>query len=209
MYRLFNGRRIEPLCCYKIKKIPQKKINEKIKHNNTVSFFLYRVNAQDKLYSKEAKISFYSKTAMENIDAVNNKGLCFWNTVTGELEFSVLIKGFQFNSALMQEHFNENYMESDKFPKAVFKGVLVVATSFSLQANGTYNVSAEGMLTIHGVSKKISVPVNITSKNGRFSASTNFRVLVKDYNISIPAVVADKIDKQISISVSAPAFKKL
>jgi len=161
------------------------------------------------LYSKEAKISFYSKTAMENIDAVNNKGLCFWNTVTGELEFSVLIKGFQFNSALMQEHFNENYMESDKFPKAVFKGVLVVATSFSLQANGTYNVSAEGMLTIHGVSKKISVPVNITSKNGRFSASTNFRVLVKDYNISIPAVVADKIDKQISISVSAPAFKKL
>ena len=57
--------------------------------------------------------------------------------------------------------------------------------------------------------KKISVPVNITSKNGRFSASTNFRVLVKDYNISIPAVVADKIDKQISISVSAPAFKKL
>ena len=110
--------------------------------------------AQSKLYSKDARVSFFSKTAMENIDAQNNKALCIWDTGSGQLEFSVLIKGFEFDRALMQEHFNENYMESDKFPKAVFKGVLVVATSFSLQANGTYNVSAEGMLTIHGVSKK-------------------------------------------------------
>ncbi len=172
-------------------------------------FFLYGVNAQDKLYSKEAKVSFYSKTAIENIDAVNNKGLCIWNTVSGELEFSVLIKGFQFNRALMQEHFNENYMESDKFPKAVFKGVLNSGKPISLQTNSNYSMNAEGILTIHGVSKKISIPVNIIAKSGSVSANTNFQVLVKDYNISIPAIVADKIDKKISIAVSVPAFKKL
>lgn len=172
-------------------------------------FFLHGVNAQDKLYSKDAKVSFHSKTAMENIDAVNNKGLCIWNTATGELEFSVLIKGFQFDRALMQEHFNENYMESDKFPKAVFKGTLNSEKSLSLQKSNTYQVNAEGMLTIHGVSKKISVPVNIISKDGIISANTNFQVLVKDYGISIPAIVANKIDKQISISTSVPAFKKL
>ncbi len=192
-----------------MKKKPQKISMKKLSIIIWFLFFLNGVNAQDKLYSKEAKVSFYSKTAMENIDAVNNKGLCIWNTGTGELEFSVLIKGFKFDRALMQEHFNENYLESDKFPKAIFKGVLNSGKPLSVQTNSNYNVNAEGIMTIHGVSKKISVPVNIISNNGTISANTNFRVLVKDYNISIPAIVADKIDKQINIAVSVPAFKKL
>ena len=172
-------------------------------------FFQTAVYAQAKLYSKEAKISFFSKTALENIVAQNNKALCVWDTASGQFEFSVLIKGFEFDRALMQEHFNENYMESDKFPKAFFKGKLKSDKSVFLQNENSYSASADGILTIHGVSKQISVPVNITGKNGLISSKANFSVLLADYKISVPSIVADKINQRINISVLVPAYKKL
>ena len=165
--------------------------------------------AQSKLYSKDARVSFFSKTAMENIDAQNNKALCIWDTGSGQLEFSVLIKGFEFDRALMQEHFNENYMESDKFPKASFKGNMVTDKKLLLQANTNFTSQATGTLTIHGVSKQITVPVNFIIKNGKISSQVNFTVQPPDYKISIPAIVADKINKQIKISVSVPEYKNL
>jgi len=172
-------------------------------------FFKTTVHAQSKLYCKEAKISFFSKTAMENITAQNNKALCVWDTASGQFEFSVLIKGFEFDKALMQEHFNENYMESDKFPKAFFKGKLKTDKPILLQTENSYSATAEGILTIHGVSKQLSVPVTIISKNGVISTKANFYVLLTDYKITVPSIVADKINKRINISVLVPAYKNL
>ena len=167
------------------------------------------MHAQSKLYSNEAKISFFSKTVLENIVAENKRALCVWDTATGKLEFSVLIKGFEFDRALMQEHFNENYMESDKYPKAFFKGIIKNGKPFQLQTDNSYTVNAEGILTIHGVSKQVTVPVTISSKNGKISSAAGFTVLLSDYNISVPSIVSDKISKEISISVSVPVYQKL
>lgn len=181
-----------------------------MKKTTLIIFLLFvqlSIYAQVRLYSKEAKISFFSKTAMENIVAQNNKALCIWDTASGKFEFSVLIKGFEFDRALMQEHFNENYMESDRFPKAGFKGVLIAEKPIAYQTNNTYKVRAEGILTIHGVSKQVSLPANITVNNGIISSKADFTVLLSDYKITVPAIVADKINKQISISVFVPSYK--
>ncbi len=167
------------------------------------------IKAQNRLYSNDAKISFFSKTALENIEAENKRALCVWDTATGKLEFSVLIKGFEFDRALMQEHFNENYMESDKFPKAFFKGTLKSDKPMKLLMDNSYMAKADGMLTIHGVTKQVSVLVTISSKNGKISSAAVFSVLLSDYNISIPTIVADKINKSIRIAVAVAEYKKL
>ena len=112
--------------------------------------------AQTKLFTKTGTISFKSKTALENIEAVNNKVLSVWETATGNIEFSLLIKGFEFDRALMQEHFNENYLESDKYPKAVFKGVVENSKNILLTANNNYPVNVTGALTMHGITKQIT-----------------------------------------------------
>ena len=174
-----------------------------------IHFVCNSMYAQTKLYTKEAKVSFFSKTAMENIDAQNNRALCIWDTTTSQLEFSVLIKGFEFDRALMQEHFNENYMESDKFPKATFKGKMLVDKKLLQQIDNDFKAQATGILTIHGVAKPVVVPVNISIKKGIMSCSVNFKVQPADYKISIPAIVADKINKEISISILVPAYKNL
>ena len=109
----------------------------------------------------------------------------------------------------MQEHFNENYMESDKYPKAVFKGVIENSTNISLTTDNTINTKVNGMLTMHGVTKQISIPAIIKIKNKEVSATTGFAVLLEDYNIKIPAVVAEKISNKINIQISIPAYKQL
>ena len=152
-------------------------------------------------FTKNGKISFFSKTAMENIDAVNNQVVSVINTQTGDMAFSVLINGFLFKKALMQEHFNENYMESTKYPKATFKGNIGDLSKMNFTKDGTYAVTVAGDLTLHGVTKKVSVPGNITVKGGKFSAAATFNVLLADYNISIPSVVQNNISKTIEIKV--------
>jgi len=125
------------------------------------------------------------------------------------LEFSVLIKGFEFDRALMQEHFNENYMESDKYPKAVFKGKLIADKKLIVETNSNFTTEVSGTLTIHGVSRQITVPVETRLVNGVISARANFKVTPQDYKISIPAIVADKINKTISIAISVPRYSSL
>ena len=165
--------------------------------------------AQSKLYTKTGSISFKSKTAIQDIEALNTKVLSVWETASGNIEFSLLIKGFQFEKALMQEHFNENYMESDKYPKAVFKGVIENSKNISLTTDNIINTKVNGALTMHGITKQISIPAIIKIKNKEVSATTNFAVLLDDYNIKIPAVVAEKISNKINIQISIPAYKQL
>lgn len=151
--------------------------------------------------TKNGKISFFSKTSIENIDAVNNQAVSVLNTQTGDIAFSVLITGFLFKKALMQEHFNENYMESQKFPKSSFKGSVTDITKVNFKKDGTYNVTVTGDLSLHGETNKVTVPATIQVKGKSIIGSTAFNVSVDDYKITIPKVVENNISKTIAITV--------
>ncbi len=157
-------------------------------------------NAQSYL-TKNGKISFFSKTDIENIDAVNNQAVSVITPQTGSIAFSVLITGFLFKKALMQEHFNENYMESAKYPKASFKGTITDLTKVNFTTDGTYNVSVTGDLNIHNVSNKVTVPAVIVVKGGKVSANATFKVKLEDYKITVPKLVESNISKTIEIKV--------
>lgn len=165
--------------------------------------------AAQKVFTKNGNISFFSTAPMENITADNNQVMSVLNTQTGDLQFSVLIKGFHFKKSLMEEHFNENYMESDKFPKSTFKGLITDVSKISFTKDGSYNVAVSGDLTIHGVTKKVTTPGTITVKSGNITASSKFNIRLADYNISIPGLVKDKIAETIEITVSCSYDQKM
>ena len=158
------------------------------------------INAQSYL-TKNGKISFFSRTDIENIDAVNNQAVSVITPQTGSIAFSVLITGFLFKKALMQEHFNENYMESAKYPKAGFKGTITDVSKVNFTADGSYNVSVTGDLNIHNVTNKVTVPAVIVVKDGKVSANATFKVKLEDYKISVPKIVEGNISKTIEIKV--------
>ena len=159
------------------------------------------LQAQDKFYTKTGRIEFYSKAPLEDIEAKNKTVAAILDTKSGALQFSVLMKGFEFPKALMQEHFNENYVESDKYPKAEFRGTIINNSSVNYTADGTYPAQVSGKLTIHGVTREIKTTGTIKVDGGQIDASSVFNVLVSDYNIKIPAVVKDKISKTIKVAV--------
>jgi YceI-like domain len=177
--------------------------------NTLVIFLQFCTNAQTKLFTKTGNISFFSKTNIENISARNNKVLAVWELASGKIEFSVLMKGFEFEKALMQEHFNEDYVESDKYPKAILKAVMENSNTILLTIDKIYSVKVNGTLTMHGVTKPVSTTATIKVKDGVASATAGLPILLADYNIKIPAVLADNINKKIDISISIPAFKSL
>jgi len=160
------------------------------------------ISAQ-KFFTRTGKVSFYSDTPMEKIEARNKSANCVLDATTGKLEFSVLVKGFQFEKALMQEHFNENYMESNTFPKAMFKGQILNYKKPDMTKNGRNNVEVEGELTIHGVTQKVKTGAVLEVQSGKLMASAEFNVAVADYKIAIPSLVKDKIAKNVKISVDA------
>ena len=160
-------------------------------------------SAQDKYYTKTGKIRFdaTSPKSPENVDAINKSVICVLDTKTGNLQFSVLMKGFEFERALMQEHFNENYVESNKFPKAEFKGAITNNNAVNYAKDGVYPVKVSGQLTMHGETKAIETSGTVTIKNGKINALAEFAVLLADYKITIPQLVADKVAKTATIKV--------
>ena len=159
-------------------------------------------------FTKNGRISFFSKTSLENISADNNQVISVLNVSTGTLEFSVLNNAFNFPKAKMQEDFNDNYIESNKYPKSTFKGNITDISNISSLKDGSFQVNVKGDLTIHGVSKSISTPATITIKDGKISSTSSFTVLLKDYNIKVPAIVTNKIAESIEITVSCNYEKK-
>ena len=168
-----------------------------------VGFVLFAtiVNAQDRYFTKTGKIDFYSKAALEDIQAKNKTVTAVLDSKSGAMQFEVQMKGFEFEKKLMQEHFNENYVESDKYPKADFKGVVANNAAVNYAKDGTYNVTVKGKLTIHGVTKDVEAPGTIKLNDGKVDAASTFNIKLSDYNISIPAVVKDKISNSIKINV--------
>ena len=165
-------------------------------------------NAQDRYITRSAKVHFFSKTDMENIEAVNTKGTCVVDFKTGQIEVAVLMKAFEFEKELMMEHFNENYVESDKFPKSTFKGTIADIGSVDFGKNGNYPVKIKGQLTLHGITKDVLADGSFEVKEGKLSGKSSFIITLADYKIVVPSVVKDNISKTIKIDISA-AFEKM
>ncbi len=165
-------------------------------------FTFWSLNAQ-KYFTKEGKVNFDSSTGIEKIAAVNTKATSVVDFASGAIEWGVLVKAFKFEKALMQEHFNENYMESNKYPKATFKGKIDNAASIKLDKDGTYNVVVKGTLDMHGVAKPVTANATFVVKGGAISATSKIKVLLADYNVTIPSVVKESISKEVTISIAA------
>jgi hypothetical protein len=176
-----------------------------------LSLFLFGItaaSAQTKYFSRNGEISFYSEAPLEQIEAHNTSANSVLDAATGQIEFAVLMKAFGFEKALMEEHFNENYVESGKYPKSTFKGKVENISEADLSKDGKYKVKISGQLTLHGVTKDVSTSGVIEVKNGNVNATSEFSILLDDYQIVIPKLVKDKISNEVKITVSIP-YQKL
>lgn len=158
--------------------------------------------SQELYQSKSSNIRFFSSTSMENIEANNKHSVSIINMTNLDVYIKIPVEKFSFANALMQEHFNEKYMESDKYPHAVFKGKILNPDSIDLNKNGTYKVKAEGTLNIHGVSKKRIIDCTFTRKDGQISIESTFKVLLTDHNIEVPQLLFEKIAEVIDVFVT-------
>jgi polyisoprenoid-binding protein YceI len=160
-----------------------------------------------KFTTKTGHISFFSTTPLENIEAHNYKAQSVLDLTKGTLDFAVLIKSFEFEKALMQQHFNEEgYMNSDKFPNAVFKGTIVDFAKLDLTQNGSHNVKVTGDLTMHGVTKSITADGKVHVKGGVYGAFSEFYVKLADFGISVPGGAGAKIAEKIKVTVDVQRY---
>ncbi len=166
----------------------------------TIFAFAITTNAQQ-FITKNGKISFYSDGPLEKIEAHNSQVNSALNTETGAIVFKVLMKSFIFEKALMQEHFNENYVESDKFPNPTLKGKVTNAKDIDFSKDGKYEGEIEGELIIHGISKKVKEKGTFTVSKKAIHGESKFMVKLADYDISIPGAVTGKIAEEIEITV--------
>jgi len=160
------------------------------------------IYSQDKYFTKSGKIFFQcAKSPLEKVEATNKSTTCVLDTKNGNMQFAVMMKGFEFEKALMQEHFNENYVESTRFPKSDFKGQITNNGEIDYSRDGTYTARVKGKLQIHGEVKDVETTGAIVIRNGKISSSATFTVLLSDYNIGIPSLVGDKISNTVNIAV--------
>jgi hypothetical protein len=160
----------------------------------------WSVSAQ-RYFTKAGSIYFNASGDMEVIEATNKTVTSVMDIKTGAIQFAVLMKAFQFEKALMEEHFNENYVESTKFPKTEFKGEIVNNKEISYDKDGSYAAKVKGKLSIHGVTQEVEATGTISIKAGKVQAQAEFVILLSDYNIEIPSLVKDKLSKSAKIKV--------
>lgn len=151
-----------------------------------------------KYTSDKSTVVFFSDALLEDITAKNEKSSSIFNTENGEIAFSIPMKDFKFKKGLMQQHFNEKYVESEKFPKSTFAGKII---GFKPDATGAQQVNAQGKLTIHGVTKDIDVPGTIEVQGKKLLMKSKFMVKVADYNITVPQVVFQNIAEEVEVTL--------
>ncbi len=167
-------------------------------------FFLivsFQFASAQKYVSKNGHIRFYSHTPMENIEADNRQVASILDVSNGEIVFTLLEKAFEFKVALMQEHFNENYMESDKFPKASFKGKITNYSKVDFKKDGVYPAEVTGDLSLHGVTKPFTTKGSIQVKGTTITAMAKFVLVPQNFDIKIPQLVENKIAKEMEVNV--------
>jgi len=172
-----------------------------------IILFATTLASAQKFMTKVGTIKFNSDTPMEKIDAVNRQVNSALDFSSGNFVFKVLIRGFEFDKALMQEHFNENYMESEKFPNSMFNGKITNIKDVNLAKDGVYKVVVEGDLTMHGVTNKVKVNGTLEVKAGKVIGKATFAAAPKDYNIAIPKAVIKNISEAIQVDVNVSLDK--
>ena len=153
--------------------------------------------SQEKYLTKSGVLNFEASVdAFEEIKAANNNVTAIFNSANGQIAALALVKGFRFKNALMEEHFNENYAESDQYPKAIFKGELVGFSLDSLQTSYTIN----GTLSFHGITKPLeNVSVEVKSSGNSFTLQGTFEITPNDFDIEIPKIVSSKIADSVGV----------
>jgi hypothetical protein len=161
----------------------------------SILFLVNTADAQKVYGTRNGKITFSSPTD-EDVKAVNNE-VTSRIADNGQLTFSLLMKGFKFKLAEMQEHFNDQYVESNKYPRADFKGNIVNLAAVSFDKDGSYKISVKGDLTMHGVTKNVTVNGTLDIKGGKPVANAQFAILMKDFNVNASSVT-DKVTVDVS-----------
>ena len=154
------------------------------------------------------EVTFFSKAPIEDIDATSRSMNSILNISTGEIVFVVPMTSFKFKKALMQEHFNEKYVESDKYPNATYKGK--IKDSIDYKKNGEYEITSSGILVIHGVEKERTEKGKLVIKDGNISIQSEFNVPVKEHKIEVPKLLTENIAEvvQVKFSGSYSRYKK-
>lgn len=167
---------------------------------------------QAQLYRNKADagiITFFSKSPLENIEASNRKVTIVLKTTTNDIQFGVTMISFKFASSLMEEHFNENYVESDKYPTCTFRGKINETVDYT--KDGEYKVTVKGTLDLHGVTKEIEVPGTITVKGNTITVNSKFNIKIADYKIKVPSMYVQNIAEEVEVTVNGslePFVKK-
>jgi hypothetical protein len=173
----------------------------------TLLVFFTALNANSQVwFAKNAYVRFFSTTPIEDIEGINKFAAGALNTTTGKIYFKAMMKSFKFEKALMEEHFNENYVESNKYPSAEFEGSFVDMPNLSVA--GTYVVKVKGKITMHGVSQERDFMVNLKVTADKIIATSTFKIKCIDFNIKIPKVVQKNIQEDVDVSLNAQFVPK-
>lgn len=154
-------------------------------------------------------ISFFSKAPLEDIEGVNKKVTMVLKTSTNDVQFGVTMLNFKFSKPLMEEHFNENYVESDKYPICTFKGK--INESIDYTKDGEHKVTVKGTMDLHGVTKEVEIPGTLTIKGGNILMNSKFKIKVADYKIKVPSMYVQNIAEEVDVTVNGtlePFVKK-
>ncbi len=158
-----------------------------------------QISAQGPILDRKGTASFFSEAPLENIDAINKEVLGAIDLNKGTLAVSMLIKGFHFDKSLMEEHFNENYLESEKFPKATFKGQIKNFADLDFSNSGSFEAEVSGEIEIHGVKKPLTTVVKFVRTAAALTAATSFELSVAEFDIEIPSLVFQNIAEVVEV----------
>ena len=151
---------------------------------------------------RNGSASFFSEAPLENIDAHTKEVISVLDVKTGALVASVVMQSFDFKKSLMKEHFNENYIESEKYPKSVFKGNIVNIGQLDLLQDGKHEVEVSGDITIHGVTRPLTLKTYILTKNNQLSTEVKFPIKIADFDIEIPKIVMYNVAEEVAVTLS-------
>ncbi len=162
--------------------------------------FSTSILAQQTYLTKDGEVTFFSKAPLEDIEAINHKVSAAMDLSTKEIIVKMNMVDFNFDKSLMQEHFNENYIESEKYPTGIYQGTMI--TDADLSVDGNYVINTSGEITIHGVTKPLQTEVQITVAGGAIEANTKFKIKTADHKIKIPRLVIKNIAEVIDVTAN-------
>lgn len=157
--------------------------------------------AQDRFLTRTGHIKFFSEAPLENIEAHNRQVTAVLDVAKGEIAYKVVMKSFEFEKAAMQDHFNTQYLHTDKYPNAQFEGSIGNLQAINFKKDGSYPAQVSGKLTLHGVTKDIKQAGTITVKGGSVNTQAKFTIKLADYNVRVPSDFARKISETVEITV--------